>query len=139
MIDTGTSSFLSELPFVSLLFLSLRLLVSPLTPLPSSLQMIANVIAVSTLSTAGRYGSFSSLRSQLLRSNEFRANRVSSPCSPFLSVAMCLMPASFYSSAIVTLSWISGSASGSAVKRACVLSLIVRPFLSVRDASNLQR
>ncbi|KAL7410787.1 major facilitator superfamily domain-containing protein [Mrakia frigida] len=62
--------------------------------LPLGVTMIANVIAVSTLSTAGRY------------------------------VAMCLMPASFYSSAIVTLSWISGSASGSAVKRACVLSLI---------------
>jgi hypothetical protein len=34
------------------------------------------------------------------------------------------MPASFYSSSIVTLSWITGSASGPSVKRAVVLSLI---------------
>lgn len=56
--------------------------------------MIANIIAVSTLNIAARY------------------------------VAMMLMPMSFYSSAIVQLSWISGSLSQPAVKRAASIALI---------------
>lgn len=61
---------------------------------PLCVTVIANIIAVSTLNTAGRY------------------------------VAMMLMPCSFYSSSIVTLSWISSSVNGPAVKRAVVFSLI---------------
>lgn len=61
---------------------------------PLVFTMLANIIAVSTLNTAARY------------------------------VAMMLMPCSFYSSSIVTLSWISSSVNGPAVKRAIVLSLI---------------
>lgn len=41
-----------------------------------------------------------------------------------LDVAMMLMPASFYSSSIVQLSWISGSLSQPAVKRAASIALI---------------
>lgn len=37
---------------------------------------------------------------------------------------MMLLPASFYSSAIVQLSWISGSLSQPSVKRACAIALI---------------
>ncbi|CED83319.1 Permease of the major facilitator superfamily [Phaffia rhodozyma] len=61
---------------------------------PLMLTMLANIIAVSTLNTAARY------------------------------VAMMMMPASFYSSSIVTLSWISGSTNGPSIKRALVLALI---------------
>lgn len=62
--------------------------------LPLIVTVIANVIAVSTLNIAARY------------------------------VAMMLMPASFYSSAIVLLSWISGSISQPAVKRAAAIAII---------------
>lgn len=62
--------------------------------LPLIVTVIANIIAVSTLSIAARY------------------------------VAMMLMPASFYSSAIVQLSWISGSLAQPAVKRAAAIALI---------------
>jgi hypothetical protein len=62
--------------------------------LPLIITVVANIIAVSTLSVAARY------------------------------VAMMLMPASFYSSAIVQLSWISGSISQPAVKRAAAIGFI---------------
>lgn len=62
--------------------------------LPLIITVIANIIAVSTLNVAARY------------------------------VAMMLMPASFYSSAIVQLSWISGSISQPAVKRAAAIGFI---------------
>ena len=62
--------------------------------LPLIITAVANIIAVSTLSVAARY------------------------------VAMMLMPASFYSSAIVQLSWISGSISQPAVKRAAAIGFI---------------
>lgn len=62
--------------------------------LPLCVTVIANIIAVSTLSTAGRY------------------------------FAMMLLPSSFYGSAIVQLSWISGSMSQPAVKRAACIALI---------------
>ncbi|KAI7287239.1 putative MFS transporter [Hortaea werneckii] len=61
---------------------------------PLIITVIANIIAVSTLNISARY------------------------------VAMMLLPASFYSSAIVQLSWISGSLSQPAVKRACAIALI---------------
>ncbi|TKA25060.1 hypothetical protein B0A50_06124 [Salinomyces thailandicus] len=61
---------------------------------PLIITVIANIIAVSTLSISARY------------------------------VAMMLMPASFYSSTIVQLSWISGSLSQPAVKRAAAIALI---------------
>ncbi|KXT06944.1 hypothetical protein AC578_7103 [Pseudocercospora eumusae] len=62
--------------------------------IPLCVTVVANIIAVSTLSVAGRY------------------------------FAMMLMPASFYSSSIVQLSWISGSLSQPAVKRAASIALI---------------
>ncbi|EME84080.1 uncharacterized protein MYCFIDRAFT_187237 [Pseudocercospora fijiensis CIRAD86] len=62
--------------------------------IPLCITVVANIIAVSTLSVAGRY------------------------------FAMMLMPASFYSSSIVQLSWISGSLSQPAVKRAASIALI---------------
>ena len=55
---------------------------------------IANVIAVSTINTAARY------------------------------VAMMMLPASFYASAIVTLSWITGTMSQPTAKRASAIALI---------------
>ncbi|KAI7692200.1 putative MFS transporter, partial [Hortaea werneckii] len=61
---------------------------------PLIITVIANIIAVSTLNISARY------------------------------VAMMLLPASFYSSAIVQLSWISGSLSQPSVKRACAIALI---------------
>jgi MFS family permease len=62
--------------------------------LPLSITLVAMVIAVSTLSTGARYA------------------------------AMMLMPASFYSAAIVILSWITGSMAQPAVKRAVAISFI---------------
>ncbi|KAK4541320.1 hypothetical protein LTR36_008078 [Oleoguttula mirabilis] len=62
--------------------------------LPLVITVIANIIAVSTLNVAARY------------------------------VATMLMPASFYSSSIVQLAWISGSLSQPAVKRAASIALI---------------
>lgn len=62
--------------------------------LPLIITVVANIIAVSTLNVAARY------------------------------VAMMLMPASFYSSAIVLLSWISGSISQPAIKRAAAIGII---------------
>ncbi|KAI5861990.1 major facilitator superfamily domain-containing protein [Durotheca rogersii] len=59
-----------------------------------SVTLVANIIAVATTNTAARY------------------------------VAMMLLPASFYASAIVTLSWITGSLSQPAVKRATAIGLI---------------
>lgn len=56
--------------------------------------VVANIIAVSTLNIGARY------------------------------FAMMLLPASFYSSAIVQLSWISGSLSQPAVKRAVAIAMI---------------
>ncbi|KAG7528709.1 hypothetical protein FFLO_05970 [Filobasidium floriforme] len=61
---------------------------------PLVITVVANILAVATTKTAPRY------------------------------VAMMLMPASFYASAICTLSWISGSTVGPAIKRAVVLSMI---------------
>ncbi|KAM0747823.1 MFS general substrate transporter [Meredithblackwellia eburnea MCA 4105] len=61
---------------------------------PLFFAIIANVIAVSTLNTGARY------------------------------FAMCLMPTSYYASAIVTLSWISGSLTQPSVKRATALAFI---------------
>ncbi|KAI6262016.1 hypothetical protein MCOR27_008125 [Pyricularia oryzae] len=61
---------------------------------PLGVTLVANVIAVSTLSIGARY------------------------------TAMMLLPASFYSSAVVTLSWITGSLSQPAAKRASAIALI---------------
>lgn len=58
------------------------------------ITLAANIIAVSTLSVAARY------------------------------VAMMLLPASFYASAVVTLSWITGSLSQPTAKRASAIALI---------------
>jgi len=58
------------------------------------ITVVAMVIAVSTIKLAARY------------------------------LAMCLMPASFYSAAIVILSWIAGSIPQPKVKRAVAISLI---------------
>ncbi|KAK3718116.1 hypothetical protein LTR37_005231 [Vermiconidia calcicola] len=62
--------------------------------LPLTVTVLANIIAVATLNVGARY------------------------------LAMMLMPASFYSSAIVQLSWISGSLSQPSVKRAVSIALI---------------
>ncbi|THZ39556.1 MFS general substrate transporter [Aureobasidium pullulans] len=62
--------------------------------LPLTITVVANIIAVSTLNVGARY------------------------------FAMCLMPLSFYSSAICQLSWISGSLSQPAVKRAASIAII---------------
>ncbi|KAM0210963.1 hypothetical protein ACHAQI_005694 [Fusarium lateritium] len=59
-----------------------------------SITAVANVIAVSTTNTAARY------------------------------VAMMMLPASFYTSAIVTLSWITGTLSQPTAKRASAIALI---------------
>ncbi|KAM0232282.1 hypothetical protein ACHAP5_010802 [Fusarium lateritium] len=59
-----------------------------------SITAVANVIAVSTTNTAARY------------------------------VAMMMLPASFYASAIVTLSWITGTLSQPTAKRASAIALI---------------
>ncbi|KAF4470316.1 nicotinamide mononucleotide permease [Fusarium albosuccineum] len=59
-----------------------------------SITAVANVIAVSTTNTAARY------------------------------VAMMMLPASFYASAVVTLSWITGSLSQPTAKRAAAIGLI---------------
>ncbi|VUC24159.1 unnamed protein product [Clonostachys rosea] len=58
------------------------------------ITLVANIIAVSSLNIAARY------------------------------VAMMLLPASFYSSAIVTLSWITGSLSQPTAKRASAIAFI---------------
>lgn len=84
-------------------------------------SQLANVIAVSTLNTGARY-----VRRQCTgRAFRWRLMTllIDNSWIP-TQFAMCLMPASFYSSSIVTLSWITGSASGPSVKRAVVLSLI---------------
>ncbi|KAI4762782.1 MFS general substrate transporter [Aureobasidium sp. EXF-3400] len=62
--------------------------------LPLIITVLANIIAVSTLNIGARY------------------------------FAMCIMPLSFYSSAICQLSWISGSLSQPAVKRAASIAII---------------
>ncbi|KAF4963185.1 hypothetical protein FSARC_8763 [Fusarium sarcochroum] len=59
-----------------------------------AITAVANIIAVSTINTAARY------------------------------VAMMLLPASFYASAVVTLSWITGSLSQPTPKRAAAIGLI---------------
>ncbi|KAG5657996.1 hypothetical protein KAF25_006947 [Fusarium avenaceum] len=59
-----------------------------------SITAVANIIAVSTTNTAARY------------------------------VAMMMLPASFYASAIVTLSWITGTLSQPRAKRASAIALI---------------
>lgn len=61
---------------------------------PLIVTLVANIIALSSLNTAARY------------------------------VAMMLMPASFYSAAIVVLSWITGSLSQPANKRASAIAFI---------------
>lgn len=61
---------------------------------PLAITVVANIIAVSILNIAARY------------------------------VAMMLMPASFYSASIVVLSWITGSLSQPAVKRAAAIAAI---------------
>ncbi|KAL2075214.1 hypothetical protein VTL71DRAFT_156 [Oculimacula yallundae] len=61
---------------------------------PLSVTLVANIIAVSTLNIGARY------------------------------VAMMLLPASFYSAAVVVLSWITGSLSQPSVKRASAIALI---------------
>lgn len=60
---------------------------------PLLITLVANVIAVSTLNIAARY------------------------------VAMMLLPASFYSAAIIIISWITGSLSQPSVKRASAIAL----------------
>ncbi|EXJ59882.1 hypothetical protein A1O7_04029 [Cladophialophora yegresii CBS 114405] len=61
---------------------------------PLAITMVANIIAVSTLSIGARY------------------------------VAMMLMPGSFYAASIVVLSWITGSLNQPAVKRAAAIATI---------------
>ncbi|EHY58396.1 hypothetical protein HRR83_007238 [Exophiala dermatitidis] len=61
---------------------------------PLAITVVANVIAVSTLNIAARY------------------------------VAMMLMPGSFYAASVVVLSWITGSLSQPAVKRAAAIATI---------------
>ncbi|KAH8887606.1 MFS general substrate transporter [Thozetella sp. PMI_491] len=61
---------------------------------PLSITLAANIIAVASVNTAARY------------------------------VAMMLLPASFYSAAVVILSWITGSLSQPAKKRAAAIALI---------------
>ncbi len=61
---------------------------------PLSITLAANIIAVATVNTAARY------------------------------VAMMLLPASFYSAAVVILSWITGSLSQPTKKRAAAIALI---------------
>ncbi|KAF8896934.1 putative pantothenate transporter [Mucidula mucida] len=62
--------------------------------IPLVFTIVANIIALSTLNTAARY------------------------------VAMMLMPGSFYGATAVILSWIAGSITQPAVKRAAAISLI---------------
>ncbi|KAL1876145.1 hypothetical protein Plec18167_005408 [Paecilomyces lecythidis] len=61
---------------------------------PLAITLIANIIAVSTLNIAARY------------------------------LAMMLLPASFYAASIVILSWITGSLSQPAIKRASAIAFI---------------
>ncbi|KAL1953774.1 hypothetical protein VTO42DRAFT_2271 [Malbranchea cinnamomea] len=61
---------------------------------PLVITLVANIIAVSTVNIAARY------------------------------VAIMLLPASFYSSAIVILSWITGSLNQPAIKRAAAIAFI---------------
>ena len=61
---------------------------------PLLVTVVANIIAVSTLNVGARY------------------------------FAMMLMPSSFYSSAIIQLSWISGSLAQPKVKRGAAIALI---------------
>ncbi|KAF9690875.1 hypothetical protein EKO04_010933 [Ascochyta lentis] len=63
--------------------------------LPLGVTLVANIIAVSTLSTAGRY------------------------------VAMMLMPPSFYAAFTVLLSWITGTLNQPVAKRASAIALII--------------
>ncbi|KAL4899823.1 hypothetical protein BDW74DRAFT_188855 [Aspergillus multicolor] len=63
--------------------------------LPLGLTIVANVIAVATLNTAARY------------------------------TAMMLMPASFYSATTVLYSWMSGTLSQPALKRAAAIAIII--------------
>ena len=81
--------------------------------LPLVVTVIANIIAVSTLSIAGRCKHHSPPHLHYL---------ILTRCLP--DFAMMLMPASFYSSSIVLLSWISGSLSQPAVKRAASIAII---------------
>lgn len=62
--------------------------------IPLAITLVANIIAVSSLNTAARY------------------------------VAMMLLPGSFYSAAVVILSWITASLSQPSVKRAAAIALI---------------
>lgn len=62
--------------------------------LPLCITVVANIIAVSTLNIAARY------------------------------VAMMLLPSSFYSAAVVILSWITGSLAQPSVKRASAIAFI---------------
>ncbi|KAI1340167.1 nicotinamide mononucleotide permease [Xylariaceae sp. FL0016] len=62
--------------------------------IPLIITLVANIIAVSSLNIGARY------------------------------FAMMLLPASFYSSAVVTLSWITGSLNQPSVKRAAAIALI---------------
>ncbi|OGE47625.1 hypothetical protein PENARI_c040G01596 [Penicillium arizonense] len=61
---------------------------------PMVICLVANIIAISTLNTAARY------------------------------VAMMLMPGSFYSAAIVVLSWVAGTLSQPSIKRASAIAMI---------------
>lgn len=63
---------------------------------PLLITMVANIIAVSTLATSARY---------IAVSDFSFCRRLCPPCLPHPTPQMMLMPASFYSSAIVTLSW----------------------------------
>jgi hypothetical protein len=80
---------------------------------PLAITLIANIIAVSTLNTAARC--------------KFPISHfTSSPCSNPLSadVAMMLLPGSFYSGSTVLLSWVAGSLTQPAIKRASAIALI---------------
>ncbi|KAK5789703.1 hypothetical protein VI817_008826 [Penicillium citrinum] len=61
---------------------------------PMVICLVANIIAVATLNTAARY------------------------------VAIMLMPGSFYSAAVVVLSWVAGTLSQPSIKRASAIALI---------------
>lgn len=81
--------------------------------LPLTITVVANIIAVSSLNIAARCKSFMWFHYKCVPSSLHSAD-----------VAMMLMPASFYSSSIVQLSWISSSLSQPAVKRAASIALI---------------
>lgn len=77
--------------------------------------MVANIIAVSTLNTAARCKLTPWVKMLVHRVQGVESN---------IDVAMMLMPGSFYSAAVVVLSWITGTLSQPSIKRASAIALI---------------